>query len=343
MWVDVFENTIDHVQIQNVPFLLEHATWVEVMDSTAPAIEDEPDPSSFPYIERTYSAPIPDNGNIGVNPRGGLFIPCADRIATIEDTQSPIANILDPAFPVHTQEPIGLNPIYTKIRIRYNAGSWITIFENGSGQNGWSGVVSINDYAGYERDLDHGNAGFDYALSGTMVADADVDVEVTMVDYGDKETVERYSFHTSNLSAIQVDRIFIVQELLIRVDFTGELAIIPELLDPTNYSITPTRPIGDVTITGVLPPDGTTTDKIFLQVLGLKLDQYYSLDIPGGVLRDREGRSLDTIQFTWRMRRTKMDVTVAGLPKLYDTRERTTVTGILEAIMISDEEIGGDY
>lgn len=340
-WAKITELILSHPIIEASAYKQASVPWGELIEITGlrDPVDSEPDPDSTPYIEKVYSAPIPDNGAVDVDPNGGLFIPCGDRVATIEDqTTSLVDNFITPL--PSPAEPVGLDPSKTIVRIRYDSGPWVIIHENGSGQNGWSSSAVSNNFSGNERDL---IAGYDYSLSGTMLPGALVEVEVTLVDYGGKEYFETYSFTTTDQGTAGISNIFVVRESLIRVDFDSELAVTSALLDPVNYSITPLRPVGSVYVLDVLPLDTKVTNYIFLSVRGLKLDQFYSINIPADTLKDRSGRTIGSIQHVWKMRRTKVDTTIASLPKMYDTKSRSTIVGILEAIMISDEKIGGDY
>jgi hypothetical protein len=311
--------------------------WVSFATPVSFPEDSAPDPISTPFVIEAELNPAPSAVDV---PTGtSIFIPCGDAISTLE-----VPAVEVPWVPsTKTPTPLGLNPLLTTIWVSTNGGTPVVAFSGGSPSSGWSATVDETNQAGPNRGID--GVGRDYFIrpDAGWTPGASIEITVELVDYLNNDFTYTYNFFTKNVSPARISSIFVVQEFLLRLDFTYELAITPELLDPANYSLVPTRPVGAVEVVEVLPPDGETTTKVFLKVNGLKLDQYYSVSIEGGYIKDREGRALSDLQYTWRMRRTKMDVTVAALPTLYDVRKRTTIGGILEAIMISDEEIGGDY
>jgi hypothetical protein len=136
---------------------------------------------------------------------------------------------------------------------------------------------------------------------------------------------------------------------LLRVSFNIDVAVTPELLDLTNYSITAVDPVtsSDAQVLSVLGmdfSDTSSTDFIDLQVSNTEQGTLYRivisnlLDPDEDTLTDGAGGG---VQGEFRSRLTKADSMLMGIPPLYDTSVTSTLKQLILAIAVRDEEIGG--
>ena len=136
--------------------------------------------------------------------------------------------------------------------------------------------------------------------------------------------------------------IVVVAEDIIKLTFSEELAVEQFLLSKYSYSIDSLGDAYPVVVKQVLVPEGPTTLNLFLQVSKLAPGGTYKITV-SATLYQKSGIPVAPYAKVWNHHRTKVDAVIAGLADLFDTRERSNLRGLLEAIMISDELIGGDY
>ena len=151
-----------------------------------------------------------------------------------------------------------------------------------------------------------------------------------------------YSFRIEGFSSIKISNVFVVAENLIELQFSDVLVVLDGYLDPSTYTIVDSF-LKEIQVTSILDPGSSVSSSIFLVTKGLSSSGSYQLNINSGILFDRNGKSLDAQQITWSMHRTKVDSTIDSLAKFYNTRSRGVIRGLIEAIMISDEKIGGSF
>jgi hypothetical protein len=206
-------------------------------------------------------------------------------------------------------------------------GNYIYIYRRESGV--W--VISAEDKGGDRR--------WWYAAisdDGSQMCASDIFETVIYTDDG-----ALYTYGATTFSRIITDRIFVVAKDVIKVIFSSSIAITPALLNASSYSISSLSGGSDVTVQEILPMLGKTTSSVFLRISKPSLEQQYRLTIAESVLHDPDGVDLVETNVLWTHVRTKVDSAVDGIPLMYGTKSRTNVRNILEAICISDEEIGG--
>jgi hypothetical protein len=137
--------------------------------------------------------------------------------------------------------------------------------------------------------------------------------------------------------------IFIVARDIIMLKFSGNLSVNRSLKNPTNYVISDLSTGSTPATLEVLPILESATNTILLRISQLTYGHRYQITIPDQRLYDTTGALLDEQQANWVMRRTKVDAAVDSLAKFYATNSRSTIRSMLEAIMMSDEKIGGDF
>jgi len=140
--------------------------------------------------------------------------------------------------------------------------------------------------------------------------------------------------------SINITDIIVISKDSIRLEFSGSLAVDSNLLNAENYQITPAT---GIYVDSVLRPSGSYTTNVQLLVRGLQEDQEYVLTLADEELRAINGDYVDETFLEWTHRKTKTDLMISSISPAYDTRKRSNIRGVLEAITISDEEIGGNY
>jgi hypothetical protein len=141
---------------------------------------------------------------------------------------------------------------------------------------------------------------------------------------------------------------------LIKLSFTSLIATTRSLKDPSSYVAS-----GGVSVVGVLPIEGSTTTEVFL-LLAPKatFGSSYGITLPSvGVITEYlpddvlptetiftpDGVPITQMSASWVHHRTKTDAVLASLAGLYNRSTASNIRSILQAITLSDEEIGGDF
>lgn len=338
-WGDVLDMVIPHPSDGVVPYVMKPQRWGDVTETKLDQATDYYDPNSDPYVEE--SELWPPNGAVDVSTSANLSIPCGDRVATDEDQRVALVDTLSgTTSPI---EPVGLDPSKTVFTFQFGTGLPIIAYASGSAQNGWSASSVANDRSGPERDI---LAGFTYNLTppgGQFPPLTLISYTVYLEDYGGNWSEFSYSFTTKTRSSIKIDYPLLVAKDVIMLALTGGFVVTNKTLkDPGTYSITDLSGGSSPSILEVLPTYETLTDKVFLRISQLTLGHQYSLTLLEGKLSDKNGGKLPSQTITWTMKRTKADTVFEGI-KTMATKSRGPVRGLIEAIMISDEKIGGDF
>jgi hypothetical protein len=157
----------------------------------------------------------------------------------------------------------------------------------------------------------------------------------------------------STSSTVDIDRVVVIAQDVIRLDFTGPVVATPSLSDPDSYSIT-----GGLAVKSVLPIEGRVTSSVFLQLIPKatwRTDYEITLpsagtdklvvwvDLPLTTIYKPDGEPLQTMSAQWTHHRTKVDSVLASMPGMFDLGISSNLRMILQAIANSDEEIGGDF
>jgi hypothetical protein len=152
--------------------------------------------------------------------------------------------------------------------------------------------------------------------------------------------------------------VFVVARDILKVNFTSAVAVRDSLLNPESYVISLLE--GDVlpVVVEVLPIEDPTTTSVFLRLSPkAELGSTYQLTMPSAgatgeifdediddrVLYDPDGVPLATMSDQWTHHRTKVDSVLASMAGMYEKQVGGNLRMLLQAIMISDEEIGGDF
>jgi len=144
-------------------------------------------------------------------------------------------------------------------------------------------------------------------------------------------------------STIRIDRVFVVATNVLRIILTGPISTTPEYFQPSSYSITPLDGGHAIQILRVLSVLNRTSTDIFLVTSRPQLGKNYRITILDNILRDTNGLFIRATYDDAIIHKTKVDSTTSGLARFYNIDVGSTLRSIVQAIMISDEEIGGDF
>jgi len=144
-------------------------------------------------------------------------------------------------------------------------------------------------------------------------------------------------------------RLFVIANNAIKLIFTGNVVTSGGYNLPTGYNIIDLDGIENPIVKSVYPTEEKIIDHVILEVQGLREKGHYTLILDNDKIYDsdgdplNEGDPLNNIVVNWYMRKTKVDSALLGAARRFDKKIGSNIRGILEAVMISDEEIGGDY
>jgi hypothetical protein len=252
-----------------------------------------------------------------------LFIPCGDRIPEFGDVRMEGGYTLPgPGYP-------GLDNNRTIIIIDDRVA-----YMNGAAQNGYT-VLSTPNLIN----------GFDYEISGGPGGKLPVGLGVTINVYleGVESWQDSYDIDVEDPLILEIDQLFVVAKNVIKLTFNTSLAVTRSLLDPTTYSIS-SMGSTPVSTKSVLPIEDSTTTVVFLELAPTAaFGASYQLSIAEGAVFDSAGEIFQALAVSWVHHRTKTDSVVASLAGMYNTNLESNLRTILQAITISDEEIGGDF
>ena len=139
------------------------------------------------------------------------------------------------------------------------------------------------------------------------------------------------------------DPLLVIAQDVVRFAFDGELAVDNPYLDISSYKIEGVGHSDECWIKSVLPVLGRTTSYLYISLGGIGYDRSYKFTVLDRQVHDRYGANILECSISWTHHRTKVDSAIQGLPGGLDLRERSNVRGLIEAMMISDEIIGGDF
>jgi hypothetical protein len=148
------------------------------------------------------------------------------------------------------------------------------------------------------------------------------------------------------LSAVGIEHITVVARDVIKVSFDQPVAITESLLSGDTYQISTVDGSYDIEASVLPIVDGVNSEtSSVLLALSPKaeLGSSYRITIPAESLYDPDGGAIIEMTNKWLHHRTKVDSVLSSLSGLYDTTLESNLRMILQAITVSDEEIGGDF
>jgi len=158
--------------------------------------------------------------------------------------------------------------------------------------------------------------------------------------YGYCELLGPIPDHVSN---IKISNIFVVAKNVILITFSDVVSANDALFTSSNYTVTNLSGGNNGAVKKVLPTYDTVTDRVFFQVEELVNGQTYRFDLLDRRIQSEYGLAVRATSKDWLMHHTKVDSTMEVLADLYNKKIGTSLRAIVEAIMINDEKIGGDF
>ena len=158
---------------------------------------------------------------------------------------------------------------------------------------------------------------------------------------------------TDIVTTTSVSDVIPISKDLIKVEFSGAIAVSDQVLDPTSYQLSP-----EIAAVEVLPIEDPTTTEVYLRISPkATFDTIYSLtipsagtvtplppgDIPATAFYTPAEAPLQTMTGSWLHHKTKVDSLRSNMSQMYNTSVGSNMFHILAALGISDEEIGGDF
>jgi len=145
-------------------------------------------------------------------------------------------------------------------------------------------------------------------------------------------------------SIAKISDIFVIAHDVVLVLFSSVIAKDDAYRAVASYQVTNLSNSDEAVILDVLPTyDDSASDLLFLRMANLVNNNQYEITIIDRILSDVSGYKVPEISIKWTMHRTKVDSALAAIPDLYQKRIGSNIRALIEAIMISDEKIGGDY
>jgi hypothetical protein len=189
--------------------------------------------------------------------------------------------------------------------------------------------------------------GFRYTLIPPTMWSYDEVISVAVSGENDQGVINTLNYNFTIMSEIpstvSVKELFVVSQNVIMLKFTDRIAVTQDLINPAKYTVTCTSGGANGVVSEVLPVTGYYVDYLCLKVDNLLESNSYQLNIFARTLIDLGGQALTTVPLSWTLKRTKVDSVIGSLPGFYNTTVGANLRAIIEAIMISDEHIGGDF
>lgn len=154
-----------------------------------------------------------------------------------------------------------------------------------------------------------------------------------------------YTFHVEAIpSLLKVQQLIAVANDAIKLIFTGDVVTqAGGYAQASGYTIVDLDGVENPVVKSVYPINEKVANYVILEVVGMREKGRYRLTMDYYKIYDEDGNPLKNIVAKWQMRRTKVDSALLGAAQRFDKRIGSNIRGILEAVMLSDEEIGGNY
>lgn len=148
---------------------------------------------------------------------------------------------------------------------------------------------------------------------------------------------------TSARSSVEIDSIFIVARNVLLINLTDKIASNKDLMKLTNFEVTNLSGGNDGIVRKVLPTYGSLISMFFVNVEELVYGKHYRFTIKDQSIFDQNGMALGELTTIFLMHKTKVDLVIDNIAGMYNKKLGSTVHAMIEAMMMSDEKIGGDF
>lgn len=147
-------------------------------------------------------------------------------------------------------------------------------------------------------------------------------------------------------SNVRIADVEVLAKDLIRIKFFDEMVVDDDYYNPETYTLVLEEGSGPSRVVEVLElkDDSKTALDVLLRVQNLTDGSRYRVFVGGdeGALTTRGGASYaDKVGGAMQVYHTKLDALRRSVPKHYDTRPGSNLGGVLTAISLIDNEIGG--
>lgn len=135
----------------------------------------------------------------------------------------------------------------------------------------------------------------------------------------------------------------VISSLFIRLTFSVAVSVTEALSTASSYLITPVTPGAlPVTVKYVTGIDSDTSlvDFVDLRITRPTIGAEYQITITNALFNGNGDQFSNQPGF-FIAKLTKVDSVLGNIPQLYDRSVGSSISGLFEAIAISDEEIGG--
>jgi hypothetical protein len=241
-----------------------------------------------------------------------------------------VALTATPSFDL-TDLGVGINTSETKI--------WFNgtlIFDGGVSTPGWTITVTPITH-GYHYLIGHTSSLPEYYYCSVRAYGEDLSASPKTVD-------STYNFTTLKVVVdTEISDIFVVAKNVIMVTFSDNVVANSDLFYVGNYNLVNVSGGAPPVILSVLPTYSRVTNKVFFKLFNLVSGNLYRFEVLNEKIRTSAGHFLPASSFEWWMRHTKVDMGLSTIPSTFNKESGSTVRSLIEAIMMSDEKIGGDF
>lgn len=137
-------------------------------------------------------------------------------------------------------------------------------------------------------------------------------------------------------------RLMVVDSEIINLVFSEDIIMTDLAKSPSIYSISIVDGDYDVDVVEVLTSTPTAST-ISLRITPPQIHKRYSLTITYGALLSTDLREAYVNNVTWLHPTTKVDLAVSKVPSMFTTTHGSNLRALFQAIMISDNDIGGEF
>lgn len=134
----------------------------------------------------------------------------------------------------------------------------------------------------------------------------------------------------------------IISKDLVKINFAVDVLTVPSVYVVANYTVSGVG-VSNPEVFEVVTPSSREVSYILVGLRGSEIGGVYQLTVASGTLFTASGDRLPEQSIDFTLHRTKLDLVLTSVPRFYSTKSGSIFRSILEAVMISDEEIGGDF
>jgi hypothetical protein len=135
----------------------------------------------------------------------------------------------------------------------------------------------------------------------------------------------------------------VIDQNLIKLQFSAELSTNNDYYNVNNYLLLNLTDSTTPFINLILPQIDAASDVAYLFIKGLVIGDQYKITTVASTLSSPSGTLCSVSSAVWTHVRTKVDSALSHIASMYNTEQGSIFRSILQAIMLSDETIGGSF